>query len=708
MNEANQTVSANRKITVEDVKTWYKGSPRRSGQIATRSITTTTPLDAVPIIPFAFVVQAPYHDSTYTGQMDMIVAPVYNPELNSQTRLKGSFVAFHRDNQGNIRSKLVVFWADSTAYLDPTKVVNSKTFTGTTFLIDEKNNLIGFEKFIDGHSQEKFAGNIPFGNAQVEMIGTAGQVQIRGGADWLDWLFGPSCPGDWRDRLSRFFRNLGNSGSTSSSGGDDSLGGEYVSINFFGSGSVGNGISWTPSNGGGASNTGADIVATYCNSLISGFDDQTLQDAINGEVPLSMVGGVITQSMIQGLEHRNRLRELIIRGLPCEQLYAIQDLSEFSKTAYDFYKANNWNPYARETVLDVIRHINLNPLDKIYLNRINTSQIQSFFHPIHLYIFNAFLQKGVSVKAITDLYNNPKLFDQVGNLLVVNSYSDAAIENAAIHIGLYFSDPDYANAISNANYPDLGSEAWEQAVKDPIFIARYLYAEYLTECAVLRKLYPFASSSDIRWTAFKNVMSDATHIALDICGVLPLFGEGCDFANGVFYTIQGDGTNAALSFAATIPIAGWTVTGAKYAIKVAKISGRGYQLSFEFVGGLIKFGEKKALRSQLRRILSTASGYQAHHIVPLELVDEPLIQLAARGKNPFHINDITNGVNISNTYHYESHPAYTERVRQAMQQIYSSKTLTPTEAYQELQIILQKIRSSITTNSSTNINDIIF
>ena len=57
MNEANQTVSANRKITVEDVKTWYKGSPRRSGQIATRSITTTTPLDAVPIIPFAFVVQ---------------------------------------------------------------------------------------------------------------------------------------------------------------------------------------------------------------------------------------------------------------------------------------------------------------------------------------------------------------------------------------------------------------------------------------------------------------------------------------------------------------------------------------------------------------------------------------------------------------------------------------------------------------------------
>ena len=52
MNEANQTVSANRKITVEDVKTWYKGSPRRSGQIATRSITTTTPLDAVPIIPF--------------------------------------------------------------------------------------------------------------------------------------------------------------------------------------------------------------------------------------------------------------------------------------------------------------------------------------------------------------------------------------------------------------------------------------------------------------------------------------------------------------------------------------------------------------------------------------------------------------------------------------------------------------------------------
>lgn len=384
---------------------------------------------------------------------------------------------------------------------------------------------------------------------------------------------------------------------------------------------------------------------------------------------------------------------------------------------------------------------NLNTeIDNTLFDVAGQTTVMAYYQGIYMF------QMGFSDTEFEDFYFNQRLFTQVEhflqtygrtqeNIQIIRTHRDLLLQypayNQANSQGAWsihsinslknyiakgfsivelvdmYSKPEYINAVANANYPDVGSEAWEQSIKDPILIARYLYAEYTSECAILKKQYPFASISDIRWTAFKNVMNDATHIGLDMCGLFPLLGEPCDIANGMFYSIQGEGVNAALSFGSAIPIWGWVSTGSKYALKVIGISGRTYKLSYEVAGQLIKFGDKDLLRAQLRRILNTPTGFQAHHIVPLDLVEEPLVQLAAKAKAPFHINEFNNGINISNLYHNGSHPNYSLKVKQEMERIYNAN-MTPQVAQEELQTLLRRIKTAILASPTTNINDVIF
>ncbi len=53
---------------------------------------------------------------------------------------------------------------------------------------------------------------------------------------------------------------------------------------------------------------------------------------------------------------------------------------------------------------------------------------------------------------------------------------------------------------------------------------------------------------------------------------------------------------------------------------------------------------KKNLRSQLSSLLGSSKQVEAHHIIPLELWDTPVIQAA--GLDGFHINDIINAIGL--------------------------------------------------------------
>ncbi|MEU8609547.1 RHS repeat-associated core domain-containing protein [Actinoplanes sp. NPDC048791] len=62
--------------------------------------------------------------------------------------------------------------------------------------------------------------------------------------------------------------------------------------------------------------------------------------------------------------------------------------------------------------------------------------------------------------------------------------------------------------------------------------------------------------------------SNTGHLALDVIGLVPAFGEAADLVNGVWYAAEGNYVDSALSFASAIPIAGYGASaakGAKYA-----------------------------------------------------------------------------------------------------------------------------------------------
>jgi hypothetical protein len=63
----------------------------------------------------------------------------------------------------------------------------------------------------------------------------------------------------------------------------------------------------------------------------------------------------------------------------------------------------------------------------------------------------------------------------------------------------------------------------------------------------------------------KGGLSGWLHGALDVVGLVPVFGEVADGANALWYLAEGDLVNAALSSAALLPIGGQFATASKYA-----------------------------------------------------------------------------------------------------------------------------------------------
>ncbi|MGW1540883.1 RHS repeat-associated core domain-containing protein [Streptomyces sp. NPDC002309] len=65
-------------------------------------------------------------------------------------------------------------------------------------------------------------------------------------------------------------------------------------------------------------------------------------------------------------------------------------------------------------------------------------------------------------------------------------------------------------------------------------------------------------------------ISPIGHGALDVLGLVPVFGEPADLLNGVWYTAEGNYIDAGLSYASAIPIAGYAATAGKGARYVNK------------------------------------------------------------------------------------------------------------------------------------------
>lgn len=235
------------------------------------------------------------------------------------------------------------------------------------------------------------------------------------------------------------------------------------------------------------------------------------------------------------------------------------------------------------------------------------------------------------------------------------------------------------------------------------------------EFASLKEAHPDWGNGRLWLTALRNVFLDELHIVLGGIGLVPGAGEVADLVSGGIYTLQGEYLNASLSYSSAIPVLGWFSTSTKWAKKV--LPGRSIKLIWKKVGADVHFPSDNLLRSQLKRIMNTPSGQQAHHVIPLQhatmggaTASHGVVQAAAKGADAWHPNELANGFNLPLSRHNGSHANYNNRVKEELDEILSdyNNSITPAEAAIEIRLLAERIRDAIVANPNTHINDLIW
>lgn len=209
-----------------------------------------------------------------------------------------------------------------------------------------------------------------------------------------------------------------------------------------------------------------------------------------------------------------------------------------------------------------------------------------------------------------------------------------------------------------------------------------------------------------RWrvvgAAYLNVALNQTHTALDLIGLIPGLGEPADFINAGLYIIEGDGANATISLLASTPF-GWVATTPRLVFKVVKKADgvTGFTLRMlKDNNGTIRFVTKNGVENsgQLKAIMQTKVGQQAHHIIPWAKRTNPIIQKAAKS-GKFHINDTFNGINLDLSVHKgysTAHRTYDTNVQSALNEMNNRyRNEDPDYVYSKLSEFVDDIRSQL-------------
>ena len=228
----------------------------------------------------------------------------------------------------------------------------------------------------------------------------------------------------------------------------------------------------------------------------------------------------------------------------------------------------------------------------------------------------------------------------------------------------------------------------------------------------LRQINPEWSRAKCIWYATKEIV----HLSLDAFGLIPVVGEIADVTNGVLYTIEGDGLNATLSYASAVPVVGWATIGVKYSFKVVNTAydaSTRVKLVWQLLpdGTTIFFGSPNYCRATLRKVLGMGVGNanQAHHIIPLNLQTNPIIQKAAKSESAFHMNEALNGIPLSTAVHNGSHAHYDGLILSKLQDFSRvNPNATPNQCYTQVNNIINQIRTVILNNPNTPINQLNF
>ncbi|KAF2518770.1 hypothetical protein E0W68_08455 [Flavobacterium salilacus subsp. salilacus] len=223
-------------------------------------------------------------------------------------------------------------------------------------------------------------------------------------------------------------------------------------------------------------------------------------------------------------------------------------------------------------------------------------------------------------------------------------------------------------------------------------------------CAQIKLEHPEYSTVRVYLEATKEML----HLALDIVGFVPVYGEIADVANGIIYTIEGDGINASLSYASAIPVAGWFAAG----VKMAK---RADGLLFLVKGAdnIIDFGARNSKKFRQACGLVPGDPRQAHHIISRAdiITGHPVVQRAAKhtGNEGFHIDSALNGIPVAAWRNQPNHQAYNNKIYGKLQTyLQENPSATPAECYDELTDIIAQAKAAIINNPTKHLNEINF
>ena len=301
------------------------------------------------------------------------------------------------------------------------------------------------------------------------------------------------------------------------------------------------------------------------------------------------------------------------------------------------------------------------------------------------------------------LGGNKEEFDQINTFLRKHQWDAAAVQTMQWYINSN-AKGTFPNFVEDDNLFPI-SLVYDYALN---------YIVYKKECQDGNNGVP-CSNLHVCWEAIHRTLGGYVHVALDICGfVVPVAGEGCDAINGVLYTLEGDFLNATISYASAIPVSGWFTIGGKYVgLFVKSSNGVTHSLSVtRTAGNIIDFGNRNKLRTVLG-ITNTAN--EAHHIIPWELGNHELTQLAAEGK--FHMNHPKNGIEVERfradpgTGLHANHPQYNNKVLQKMdilmenlRDYYGPSSVPSSVAREKLIELEENIRNHINLNPTVKIN----
>jgi len=276
------------------------------------------------------------------------------------------------------------------------------------------------------------------------------------------------------------------------------------------------------------------------------------------------------------------------------------------------------------------------------------------------------------------------------------------LESATTNI---FED-DFALTLDPYIDLDLNTLNTPPSTLTPNLFVLHTYMKY----RLLRQMNPTWSKAHCAWEASKEII----HISLDTFGLIPVGGEVADLINGALYTIEGDGLNATLSYASAVPVAGWAAVGVKYAVKIKTVATIGTKVKLTWkvlADGTIYFGSNNTCRAQLRKVLGLAVGNlnQAHHIIPLNLQTNPIVQKAAKSGSAFHLNEALNGIPLSTAVHNGSHANYDGLIFQKLYDFeIANPNATPSQCYNKVNEVISQIRTAIANNPNTPINQLNF